>query len=148
MNITKESIHKLVEEAIKERPDLFVTDVKVKPDNTIYVFLDGDNGVNVDVCIAVSKFVERHLDRDRCDFELNVSSFGIGRPLQCFRQYQNAVGKTLLVKFADGEKVKGKLLTCTEKQLQLEIPAAKKQPAILRDIPMGDIKEAKVEVSF
>ena len=148
MIITRESIVKLVNEVLADRPDLFVTEVKVKPDHTIYVFLDGDHGVQVDDCIKVSKFVESHLDRDRCDFELNVSSFGIGRPLQCFRQFQNAVGKMMSVKFADGSKVKGKLLSCSEKQLLLELPGTKKQPATQRDIPMDEVKEAKVEISF
>lgn len=148
MNITREAVEKLVCEALKERSDLFVTDVKVKPDNTIYVFLDGDHGVNVDDCIRVSKHVENNLDRDRCDFELNVSSFGIGRPLQCFRQYQNAVGKSVSVKFQDGTKVTGKLLACTEQQLQVEIEGKRKQPSVVREIPMNEIKETKVEVSF
>ena len=38
MNITKELIVKLVGEALQGRDDLFVTEVKVKLDNTIYVF--------------------------------------------------------------------------------------------------------------
>ena len=148
MNITKELIVTLVGEALQGRDDLFVTEVKVKLDNTIYVFLDGDHGVNVDDCIRVSKYVENRLDRDSCDFELNVSSFGIGRPLQCFRQFKNALGRLLSVKFPDGSKVEGKLLSCTEEQLQLEIAGSKKQPASVREIAMNEIKEAKIEVEF
>lgn len=148
MNINRELVEKLVQEAVAERTDLFVTEVKVKPDNTIYVFLDGDHGVQVEDCITVSRYVEHHLDRDRCDFELNVSSYGIGRPLILQRQYRNAVGKTLSVKFADGSKVKGVLLEADEKQLKIEIPAVKKQPAVTQEIKMADVKEAKVEVTF
>lgn len=148
MTINKEMVAGLVNKALEGRDDLFVTEVKVKPDQTIYVFMDGDNGVNVDDCIRVSKYVERRLDRDRCDFELNVSSFGIGRPLQLLRQYRNAVGKTLSVKLADNTKVKGKLTAADEQQLTLELPAVKKQPAEVRTIAMSDILEAKVEVTF
>lgn len=148
MNIQKELIARLTEEALQERGDLFVTEVKVKPDNTIYVFMDGDHGVNVDDCIAVSKYVERHLDRDRCDFALNVSSFGVGQPLKLFRQYRNAIGKTLLVKRIDGEKETGVLLDVTEQQLRLEIPGTKKQPSVVREIAMAEVKEARVEVTF
>lgn len=148
MTINKEMVAGLVNEALEGRDDLFVTEVKVKPDQTIYVFMDGDNGVNVDDCIRVSKYVERRLDRDRCDFELNVSSFGIGRPLQLLRQYRNAMGKTLSVKLADNTKVKGKLTAADEQQLTLELPAVKKQPAEVRTIAMSDILEAKVEVTF
>ena len=148
MTINKEMVAGLVNEALEGRDDLFVTEVKVKPDQTIYVFMDGDNGVNVDDCIRVSKYVEKRLDRDRCDFELNVSSFGIGRPLQLLRQYRNAVGKTLSVKLADNTEVKGKLTAADEQQIALELPAVKKQPAEVRTIAMSDILEAKVEVTF
>lgn len=148
MTINKEVVAGLVQEALEGRDDLFVTEVKVKPDQTIYVFMDGDNGVNVDDCIRVSKYVEKRLDRDKCDFELNVSSFGIGRPLQLLRQYRNAVGKTLSVKMTDDTKVRGKLTAVDERQLTLELPAVRKQPATVRTIAMSDIREAKVEVAF
>ncbi|MBP5613800.1 MAG: ribosome assembly cofactor RimP [Bacteroidales bacterium] len=146
--INKELVARLVKEALQDRDDLFVTEVKVKPDNTIYVFMDGDNGVTVDDCIMVSKYVEKRLDRDRSDFELNVSSFGIGRPLQVLRQYRNAIGKMLAVKLSDGSRLKGKLMAADERQLAVEIPAVRKQPAETRTIPMVEVLEAKVEVTF
>ena len=138
----------MVKEALQDRDDLFVTEVKVKPDNTIYVFMDVDNGVTADDCIMVSKYVEKRLDRDRSDFELNVSSFGIGRPLQVLRQYRNAIGKMLAVKLSDGSRLKGKLMAADERQLAVEIPAVRKQPAETRTIPMVEVLEAKVEVTF
>jgi ribosome maturation factor RimP len=148
MGIDKDFIAGLVSEALQDREDLFVTEVKVKPDHTIYVFMDGDHGVTVEDCIRVSKYVEKRLDRDRCDFELNVSSFGIGRPLVLLRQYLNAVGKTLSLKLTDDTKIKGKLLAADAQQLTLELPAIRKQPAEVRPVAMSDIREAKVEVTF
>ena len=148
MYLNKEKITGLVREALQDREDLFVTEVKVKPDNTVYVFMDGDHGVTVEDCIRVSRFVEKHLDRDRCDFELNVSSYGIGRPLVLMRQYQNAVGKMLVVKMEDGTKLKGKLIAVDERQLTIEQPAVKKSPAVTQALDRKDIKEAKVEVTF
>ena len=148
MYLNKEKITGLVREALQDREDLFVTEVKVKPDNTVYVFMDGDHGVTVEDCIRVSRYVEKHLDRDRCDFELNVSSYGIGRPLVLMRQYQNAVGKMLVVKMEDGTKLKGKLIAVDERQLTIEQPAVKKTPAVTHVLDRKDIKEAKVEVTF
>lgn len=148
MYLNKEKITGLVREALQDREDLFVTEVKVKPDNTVYVFMDGDHGVTVEDCIRVSRYVEKHLDRDRCDFELNVSSYGIGRPLILMRQYQNAVGKMLVVKMEDGTKLKGKLIAVDERQLTIEQPAVKKTPAVTQVLDRKDIKEAKVEVTF
>ncbi len=145
--INKELITNFVEEAIVDT-NLFITDVKVKRDNTIFVFIDGDQGVTIEQCVNISRYVEKHLDKNRIDFELNVSSFGIGRPLVLFRQYKNAIGKTLSVKFEDNTKCTGKLIEATEEKLVLEIKGTKKQPSINREIVMKDIKEAKVEAVF
>lgn len=145
--IHKELIISLVEEAIIDT-NLFVTDVKVKKDNTIFVFIDGDQGVTIEQCVHISKYVEKHLDDNRVDFELNVSSYGLGRPLILFRQYKNAIGKTLNVKFEDNTKCIGKLINATEDKLVIEIKGEKKQPSINREILMKDIKEAKIEAIF
>lgn len=145
--INKELITNFVEEAIVDT-NLFITDIKVKKDNTIFVFIDGDQGVTIEQCVNISRYVEKHLDKNRIDFELNVSSFGIGRPLVLFRQYKNAIGKTLSVKFEDNTKCTGKLIEATEEKLVLEIKGTKKQPSINREIVMKDIKEAKVEAVF
>ena len=50
--ITVEYITKLVNEHI-EGTDLFVGEIKVKPGNIIYVFLDGDNGVTIEKCLIL-----------------------------------------------------------------------------------------------
>ena len=145
--INNELITKLVNEVIAET-DLFITEIKVKKDNVIYVFLDGDHGVTIAQCIEVSRYVEKHLDRDKADFELNVSSFGIGRPLVLFRQYKNAIGKSLIVKLKDDTKCNGTLIEAMEDKLLLEIKGTKKNPASIHEIPMQEIKEAKIEVVF
>ena len=143
--LNNELITKLVSEAI-QGTDLFITEVKVKKGNTILVFLDGDNGVKVDSCIQVSRYVEKHLDRDKVDFELNVSSFGLGRPFIMFRQYKNAEGKMLSVKMNDQSKLKGKLIEAREDTLLLEIQGNKKKPSVMKEISMRDIEEAKLEI--
>jgi ribosome maturation factor RimP len=48
----------------------------------------------------------------------------------------------------DDTKVRGKLTAVDERQLTLELPAVRKQPATVRTIAMSDIREAKVEVTF
>jgi ribosome maturation factor RimP len=134
-------------EAIQDT-DLFITEVKVKKGNVIYVFLDGDHGVSVDACSKVSRYVENKLDRTKDDFELNVSSFGLGRPLLMFRQYRNAEGKMLAVKMKDQSKIKGVLLKAEEDNIQIETIGTKKNPSIIHRISMDEIEEAKIEVVF
>lgn len=145
--LNNDLITKLVLEAI-QGTDLFITEVKVKKGNTILVFLDGDNGVSIDSCIQVSRFVEKHLDRDKVDFELNVSSFGLGRPFVMFRQYKNAEGKMLSIKMKDQSKLKGTLIEAKEQRLLLEIQGNKKNPSVVKEISMDEVEEAKLEVVF
>ena len=39
-------------------------------------------GVTLDECMAVSRFLESKLDRNKEDFELEVSSPGLDKPLK------------------------------------------------------------------
>ena len=146
--ITDRLITDLVEEKIAGS-ELFIGEVKVKPGNIIYVFMDGDHGVTIEQCVNISRHIEHSLDRAREDFELHVSSYGIGQPLKCVRQYKNAVGKQLSATTNENDKYTGQLITADEHGIVLEIPAAKKKDApIKKEIPMSDIKTAKIEVVF
>jgi len=128
---------------------LFIGEVKVKPGNVIYVFLDGDSGVTVESCIAVSRHIESQLDRDREDFELHVSSFGVGQPLKLHRQYRNAIGREFSITLEDGTKQEGKLLQVQEDKLVIEKKGAKKKdPPVAEEILFSDIKTAKIKVVF
>ncbi len=146
--ITVEYITKLVNEHI-EGTDLFVGEIKVKPGNIIYVFLDGDNGVTIEKCVEVSRHIEKSLDRANEDFELNVSSYGIGQPLKYLRQYRNAIGKQLSVILNDGTKHVGKLLQVEESSIVIQKVATKKKDSPIElTIELKDIKIAKLDVVF
>jgi len=146
--ITEKLITELVESKIADS-DLFVGEIKVKPGNIIYVFLDGDNGVTIEQCIEVSRHVEHNLDRTREDFELHVSSYGLGQPLKFPRQYKNAVGKKLVVVTIENEKHIGQLLEVNDDRIVLEKPAMKKKENPVKvEILLSNIKTAKIEVVF
>jgi ribosome maturation factor RimP len=146
--ITVKLITDLVEEKIAGS-DLFIAEIKVKPGNIIYVFMDGDQGITIDQCIDISRHIEHSLDRAREDFELHVSSYGVGQPLKYLRQYKNAVGKQLSVITNENEKHAGQLLEANDNGIVLEIPAKKKKESPAKvEIPMSDIKTAKIEVVF
>ena len=146
--IDEQGIRRLVEEKIAGT-DLFIGEIKVKPGNIIYVFMDGDNGITVDNCIAISRHIESHLDRDREDFELHVSSFGIGQPLKLHRQYQNAIGRQLSIVATDGTTYTGNLLQVQENKIVIEKKGAKKKdPFEEMELLFSDIKTAKINVVF
>lgn len=147
-NITVHTITELVNKAI-EGTDLFIGEIKVKPGNVIYIFLDGDHGVPISDCIEVSRYVEKHLDRDKEDFELNVSSYGIGQPLKYLRQYVNAIGRQLTVTLTDDTKRTGILLQADEQHITLQLKADKKHPAKTElSIEMNAVKTAKIDAIF
>jgi ribosome maturation factor RimP len=146
--ITAKHITDLVNEKIAGT-DLFVGEIKVKPGNIIYVFLDGDHGVTIEQCVAVSRHIEQNLDRTKADFELHVSSYGIGQPLKFLRQYKNAVGKKISIVLEDSTKYSGTLLDVDEKTIVLEKEAVKKKEAAEKiEIPFQTVKTAKIEVIF
>jgi ribosome maturation factor RimP len=146
--ITVKYIEDLVSEKIAGT-DLFIGEIKVRPGNSIYVFLDGDSGVTIEQCATISRHIEHNLDRTREDFELHVSSYGIGQPLKFLRQYKNAVGKQLSILTEDSIKHTGKLLYADEKTISLEKSATnKKEKKENIDIPFSSVKTAKIEVVF
>ena len=61
--IEKIKILELVNGAL-EGSDKFLVNLKITPDNRIFVDIDGDNGVNIDDCIALSRAIESQLDRE------------------------------------------------------------------------------------
>ncbi len=69
--ISEKQIKQWAEEQL-EGTDRFVVHVKVGSDNAISVIIDSDTGVTIEHCIALSRFIEQRLDRDKEDFELKV----------------------------------------------------------------------------
>ena len=145
--IEKIKILELVNNALAGT-DKFLVNLKITPDNRIFIDIDGDNGVNIDDCIAVSRAVEGNLDREEEDFELNVSSAGADQPLKLTRQYVKNVGRELVVDTIDGERAEGTLENASEEGIVIRTAGTKKQaPETLR-FAYRDIKSARVAIKF
>ncbi len=145
--IEKIKILELVNSAL-EGSDKFLVNLKITPDNRIFVDIDGDNGVTIDDCIAVSRAVESQLDRDEEDFELNVGSAGADMPLKLLRQYRRHVGRELEVVMVDGERVDGTLEEVTDDDIVVVTPGSKKQAPQEHRLAYRDIKSARVAIRF
>lgn len=122
--IDKNQIAVFVEEALAES-DLFLVEVKVKPANIIEVYVDADTAVNIDQCVAISRYVESKLDRDAEDFELSVLSWGLSGDLKLDRQLQKYLGKDVEVKSKELGKIQGKLVSFDTEKVEIA-PAPKK----------------------
>ena len=145
--IEKIKILELVNNAL-EGSDKFLVNLKITPDNRIFVDIDGDNGITVDDCIELSRTIEGQLDRDAEDFELNVSSAGADQPLKLVRQYRKNVGRDLEVVMFDGKEAEGTLENADDNGIVLRTKGTKKQAPETLHLAYSDIKTARVVLKF
>lgn len=151
----KEKVAELLNQALEERPSLFLISLTIGSGNKITVTLDGDNGVNLQDCIDVSRAIEHNLDREEEDFSLEVASAGATSPLQKPRQYKKNIGRTLKVK-TDTEQIEAEITDANDDFIVLEwkarepkkIGKGKETVSKRAEIPYGDIKEAVVVIKF
>lgn len=80
--IEKSVIQEIVEPYIADN-NLELVDIKVNKANNIKVYFDApDRNVTIDDCVALSRFIESKLDRDKEDFSLMVSSSGKSKTIK------------------------------------------------------------------
>ena len=102
--IDRNVILKLVEEKLAST-EMFLVDVEVKTGNVIVVEIDSNEAVSIDDCVALSRWLEEHLDRDKEDFELEVGSAGITSPFKVLRQYVKNIGNEVEILLNAGVKL-------------------------------------------
>lgn len=117
--INKEIIQDLVESKLAGTR-YFLVDLSVSPENVIVVEIDSEEGVDVDFCVELSRFVEKNFDREVEDYELEVGSAGLTSPLKCVRQYKKYIGKEMEVLALSGMKYKGMLIEADEDKFVIE----------------------------
>ena len=153
--IDKKVVENLVNEWLADQ-DYFLVDVEISSDNRIVVEIDHADGVWIEDCVELSRYIEDRLNRDDEDYELEVGSAGLGQPFKVAQQYINHVGKEVEVLTADGKKVKGvlkavdgtKFTVAVSEKVKVE---GKKRPQ-LQDVEytydMHEVKYTKYLISF
>ena len=106
--IDKNVVKTLVEEWLQDK-EYFLVDIQIGQDDKIVVEIDHADGVWIEDCVELSKYIEDRLSRDEEDYELEVGSAGLGQPFKVAQQYVNCIGKPVEVLGADGKKTKGVL---------------------------------------
>lgn len=152
---TAEEIKNIVENLL-EGTDLFFVDLHLSKNNVIELFIDSPQGVDISTCSRISRELETCLNREEEDFELTVSSAGIGYPFKVPGQYVKNIGKKVSVKLTDSSRIEGILqsympseiiLECEEKR-SIEGKKKKETVKVKKQIQTEDIKEIKDIVSF
>lgn len=153
--INKEIIQGLTEEWLQGN-DYFLVDINFGTDDRIVIEIDHADGVWIEDCAELSRFLQEKLGDELGEYELEVGSAGLGQPFKVAQQYQNHIGDTLEVLGADGKKVQGVLksvegrdftMTIREKQKQ----EGKKRPVLVdvdKTYSMDHVKYAKYLLAF
>jgi ribosome maturation factor RimP len=151
----KQRVEDLLLEALAEKPGLFLIELKVSASQAIHITLDGDDGVNLQDCMDVSRAVEHALDREEFDFSLEVGSAGASAPLRIPRQYNQHIGRKLQV-FYSGQEIEGTLEEAGVEYITLSWKAREPKPlgkgkhTVRKEvkIPFSEIEKATVVLKF
>ena len=153
--IDKNVVKNLVDEWLTGK-DYFLTDLTVSADDRIVVEIDHKEGVWIEDCVELSRFIEDHLNRDEEDFELEVGSAGIGQPFKVHRQYEIHQGDRVEVLTKEVRKLTGVLKEVTPETFTLTIEekmkeeGAKRPKLVERDLTFGfgDVTSTKYLIDF
>ncbi|MBI2720678.1 MAG: ribosome assembly cofactor RimP [Bacteroidetes bacterium] len=152
--ITEQKIAELTRQHLTNG-SLFVTGIKISADNHIHVLIDGDQGVTIADCVALSRHIEGSLG-DSEDYSLDVSSHGAASPLLLPRQYKKHVGRDFIIKLEDGTKAEGTMTECNDEEIKLEYivrenkPIGKGKINVTKQqiVKYNQIKESKIKLKF
>ena len=153
--IDKNIVRRLVDEWL-EGKEYFLVDIQISPDSKVVVEIDHADGVWIEDCVELSKFIEENLSRDEEDYELEVGSAGLGQPFKVPQQYINFIGKEVEVLDHDGRKVSGVLKSVDGNKFVVSVNdkvhvEGKKRP-VKMDVDhvydMNEVKYTKYLISF
>ena len=118
--IQKEKIRQIIDEKLAGS-DLYLVELTVSADNRISVEIDAKQGISIDFCAELSRYIESQLDREAEDFELEVGTPGLGQPFKVLQQYQKFLGSEVEVLTNEGKKISGILRSADDDGFLLEI---------------------------
>ena len=136
--------------------EYFLVEANVDNQNKSTVEIDHKDGVWIEDCCELSKFIEEHLDRDVEDFELEVGSAGIGQPFKVLQQYKNAIGYDVELMTSDGKKMEGEMKEASESGFTVVVTEkqkveGKKRPVMVdveKTFSYDDVKWVKSIIDF
>jgi ribosome maturation factor RimP len=117
------------------------------------IYIDKDNGIDIEECGLVSERLSEKLDAlDPIphNYFLEVSSPGAERPLKKEKDYQRAVGKNVFIKTyepIDGEKTfEGVLTDYNGETVTVEVKIKTRKKTV--ELPVNKIASARLAVTF
>ncbi|WP_294632154.1 ribosome assembly cofactor RimP [uncultured Bacteroides sp.] len=153
--IEKKIVCQIVDEWLAGK-EYFLVEVTVSPDDKIVVEIDHKEGVWIEDCVELSRYIESRLNREEEDYELEVGSAGIGQPFKVLQQYRNHIGEEVEVLKKNGRKLCGVLKDADEQHFTLTTqkkvkPEGAKRPRMEQEdetFAYDEIKYTKYLISF
>ena len=142
--ISKEAIYQSVEQHLTGS-DYYIVDVKVTPDSRVSVEIDSFNGVSLEYCIEVNRYIETQFDREVEDYELEVSSAGLTEPFKVLKQYEKNIGNEVEVLTKAGKKLIGVLSEANETEFVLQTERTEKPEGAKRKMTVVENLTFKYE---
>ena len=154
--IRKDTIQELVEKWLTEKGGYFLVDIQMGSDDRIVIEIDHADGVWIEDCAELSRYLQEQLGDELGEYELEVGSAGLGQPFKVAQQYQNHIGDDVEVLTADGKKISGVLKSVEGRQFvvttqEKQVPEGKKRPVkvdVDREFSMDEVKSTKYVLAF
>ena len=115
--VDKEKIGSYVSGILAE--DMFLVDITISKSNVVCIYIDSLKNITIDDCVAVSRHVASELGPEADDFEIQVSSPGVGQPFRVKQQFLKNTGRQIELSATDGKVYKGRLESAGENSITL-----------------------------
>ena len=144
----REVIEPVVTEAGYDLEDLSVS--RAGRRHVVRVIVDADGGINLDAVADVSRAVSAALDAAEesggdivaGEYQLEVSSPGVDRPLTLPRHWRRNVDRLVKVTTTEGETLEGRIATSDDGAACIDVAGT------IREIAYADIARAQVQIEF
>ena len=141
----KDKIMELIEPSI-EKLGFDLVELKLarfKNNNTVRIFVDSDDGVNLDDCARISKAIDVVLEDNDIfgnGYTIEVSSPGLDRPLQTGKEFNRRIGEKVQIQFHqdDQSSIEGEITGADDLSVEL-LTKEGRQKIDLAGIKMGKI---------
>ena len=153
--ISKSAVEQAVNEWL-EGKEYFLVEVSVSADDEVVVVIDHAEGVWIEDCADLSRYIESRINRDEEDYELEVGSAGLTSPFKVQRQYLKNLGQDVEVLTQDGRKLHGVLREADDTGFVVEYSVREKPEGAKRAVVVarkerlayGDVKMVRVDLKF
>lgn len=145
-------ITQLIEEKLAGSA-IFLVSADMVMGNELRIVLDGDHGVKIEDCVALSRYIGNHIEEHNWieqAYRLEVTSFGVGNPLVQHRQYLNNIDRKVEIKTGQGI-IEGWLKEVHETYIlveEVQKTKGRKAETIQKEIPFSEIVETKILITF